>query len=133
MKETLFFSKLSCNVLKTIARIEIAKRWASNVAEDAICRNRSRPNKEIKKENPQLTNTMAAMLAAINLSDEYIKLVDSMDNLRKQVAEYAKNESKLSAALDDRTARVKALEETVQELRLEVARLGGNASVRKKF
>ena len=49
------------------------------------------------------------------------------------VKRHAKNESKLSAALDDRTARVKALEETVQELRLEVARLGGNASVRKKF
>ena len=28
--------------------------------------------KDIKRENPQLTNVMIAMLAAINLSDEYI-------------------------------------------------------------
>ena len=84
--------------------------------------------REIKKESPQLTNTMIAMLAAINLSDEYIKLEESADNLRKQVADYAKNENKLTAALDDCTAKVKELEETVQELRLELARLGGDRS-----
>lgn len=83
---------------------------------------------EIKSENPQLTNVMAAMLTAINLSDEYIKLEDSSDNLRKQVAEYAKNETKLSAALDERTQMVKKLEEQVQELRIELARLSGKNS-----
>ncbi len=81
--------------------------------------------KEIKKENPQLTNVMAAMLTAINLSDEYIKLEDTADNLRKQVADYAKNEMKLTAALDDRTAKVEELEKTVQELKIELARWGG--------
>lgn len=84
--------------------------------------------KEIKKDSPQLTNTMAAMLAAINLSDEYIKLEDSMDNLRRQVAEYAKNESRLSAALDERSSRVKELEEAVQELKIELARYEGGKS-----
>ena len=81
--------------------------------------------KEIKKENPQLTNVMAAMLTAINLSDEYIKLEDAADNLRKQVADYSKNEMKLTAALDDRTAKVEELEKTVQELKIELARWGG--------
>ncbi len=80
---------------------------------------------EIKSENPQLTNVMAAMLTAINFSDEYIKLEDSSDNLRKQVAAYAKNESKLSAALDERTRRVKELESQVQELKIELARISG--------
>ncbi|MBQ7959972.1 MAG: cell division protein ZapA [Clostridia bacterium] len=80
---------------------------------------------EIKSENPQLTNVMAAMLTAINFSDEYIKLEDSSDNLRKQVAAYAKNESKLSAALDERTLRVKELESQVQELKIELARISG--------
>ena len=64
--------------------------------------------REIKKESPQLTNIMATLLTAINLSDEYIKLEDSMDNLRKQITDYAKNEGKLSAALDERTAKVEA-------------------------
>ncbi len=81
--------------------------------------------KEIKKDNPQLTNVMAAMLTAINLSDEYIKLEDATDNLRKQVADYAKSESKLTAALDDRTAKVEQLEKMVQELKIELARWGG--------
>lgn len=83
---------------------------------------------EIKSENPQLTNVMAAMLTAINFSDEYIKLEDSSDNLRKQVAAYAKNESKLSAALDERTQRVKELESQVQELKIELARISGKNS-----
>ena len=81
--------------------------------------------KEIKRESPQLTNAMAALLAAINLSDEYIKLEDSMDNLRKQIAEYSKNENRLTSALDERSSRVKALEEKVQELKIELARHEG--------
>ncbi len=83
--------------------------------------------KEIQKEYPQLTNVMAAMLTAINLSDEYIKLEDVADNLRKQVADYAKNETKLTAALDDRTAKVAELEKNVQELKIELARWGGRS------
>ena len=81
--------------------------------------------KEIKRESPQLTNAMAALLAAINLSDEYIKLEDSMDNLRKQIAEYSKNENRLTSALDERSSRVKVLEEKVQELKIELARHEG--------
>ena len=90
--------------------------------------------KEIKKENPQLTNVMTAMLAAINLSDEYIKLEDAMDNLRKQVTEYSANEGKLSAALDERTARVSELEKEVQNLKIELAKCSSsnyNSSHRK--
>ncbi len=84
--------------------------------------------REIKKESPQLTNIMATLLTAINLSDEYIKLEDSMDNLRKQITDYAKNEGKLSAALDERTAKVEELEKKVQDLRIELARCGGNTN-----
>lgn len=78
--------------------------------------------KEIKSENPELTNVMIAMLTAINLSDENIKLEEATNNLRKQITDYAKNEKKLTVALDDRSARVKELEKEVQELKLELAR-----------
>ena len=83
--------------------------------------------KEIQSEYPQLTNVMSAMLTAINLSDEYIKLEDATDNLRKQVADYAKNEMKLTAALDERTAKVGELEKAVQELKIELARCGAKS------
>ena len=78
--------------------------------------------KEIKGENPELTNVMIAMLTSINLADENIKLEDSTNNLRKQITEYAKNEQKLTVALDERTAKVKELENEVQDLKLELAR-----------
>ena len=83
---------------------------------------------EIMKENPQLSNVMGAMLTAINVSDEYIKLEDSMDNLRKQVTEYAKNESRMSAELDEKTSKIEALEKQVQELKIELARCGSGNS-----
>ncbi|MBQ9757955.1 MAG: cell division protein ZapA [Clostridia bacterium] len=78
--------------------------------------------KDIKRENPQLTNVMIAMLAAINLSDEYIKLEDATDNLRKQVSDYANNESKIMAALDERSQKATQLEKEVQNLKIELAR-----------
>lgn len=90
--------------------------------------------KDIKRENPQLTNVMIAMLAAINLSDEYIKLEDATDNLRKQVSDYANSESKLLAALDERSQKAAQLEKEVQNLKIELARCsshGGGQNHRK--
>ena len=80
--------------------------------------------REIKGENSELTNGMISMLTSINLADEYIKLLDSTDNLRKQITDYAKKDTKLTAALDERNERIKALEAEVQELKLELARNG---------
>ncbi len=72
--------------------------------------------KEIKREHPELTNSMVAMLVAINLSDEYIKLDDTADNLRKQIADYVKNEKLYSSMLNDRNKRIAELESVIAEL-----------------
>ena len=80
--------------------------------------------REIKGDNSELPNGMISMLTSINLADEYIKLLDSTDNLRKQITDYAKKDTKLTAALDERNERVKTLEAEVQELKLELARNG---------
>ena len=64
-------------------------------------------------------------MITINFADEYIKLEDSTDNLRKQITEYSKRDSKLSAALDERNAKVKELESEIQALKIEIAKLGG--------
>ncbi len=84
--------------------------------------------KDIRQENPQLTNVMIAMLAAINLSDEYIKLEDVADNLRKQVSDYASSEGKLLAALDERSQKAAQLEKEVQNLKIELARCSSQGS-----
>ncbi|MBR2452867.1 MAG: cell division protein ZapA [Clostridia bacterium] len=84
--------------------------------------------KDIKRENPQLTNAMIAMLAAINMSDEYIKLEDVTDNLRKQVADYASSEGKLLAALDERSQKTAQLEKEVQNLKIELAKCSSQSS-----
>ncbi len=73
--------------------------------------------KEIKREYPELTNSMVAMLVAINLSDEYIKLDDTADNLRSQIAEYVKNEKLYSSLLNDRNKRIAELESVIAELK----------------
>ncbi|MDD3766875.1 MAG: cell division protein ZapA, partial [Eubacteriales bacterium] len=49
--------------------------------------------------NSQLTIQMATVLAAINITDEYFKSVETADNLRQQVAQYIDDVSKDRAEL----------------------------------
>ncbi len=73
--------------------------------------------KKIKGTYPQLTNSMAAVLTAINIADDYMKLEISVDNLRKEVAEYAKNEKLFSSLLNERNKKIAELENTIKELK----------------
>lgn len=82
---------------------------------------------EIYETSPRLSTALASMLAAINLADEYIKLDDAADNLRKQIAESLKTEEKLSAELAEYKERAAKLEEEVQTLKIEIARRGGGS------
>ena len=69
--------------------------------------------KEIKRNHPALTNNMVAILTAINMTDEYIKMEESSDNLRKQIADYAKNEKLYSSMLSERNKRIAELESMI--------------------
>ena len=73
--------------------------------------------KKIKSTYPQLTNSMAAILAAINLADEYMKQEISVENLRKEVAEYAKNEMLFSSMIKERNKRITELEKIIKEIK----------------
>lgn len=75
---------------------------------------------EITEYNPHLSTAMSAMLTAINLSDDYLKLESASDNLRNQVAEYSKNEHTAKSQLDEKTKQLGELEQKVQELEREV-------------
>lgn len=77
---------------------------------------------EITEYNPHLSTAMAAMLTSINLADDYLKIDDSMDNLRKQVAEYSKSEQTASGAIVERDKRIEELEKEVQNLKIELAK-----------
>ncbi len=77
---------------------------------------------EIAKADKTLSTAMLAMLTSINLADELIRQEDNADNLRKQVAESLKNETQLSAQVSQQTARIRELEENIQELKIELAK-----------
>ncbi|MBQ2932804.1 MAG: cell division protein ZapA [Clostridia bacterium] len=77
---------------------------------------------EIAKVDKTLSTAMLAMLTSINLADELIRQEDNADNLRKQVAESLKNETQLSAKVSQQTARIRELEENIQELKIELAK-----------
>ena len=77
---------------------------------------------EISVANPRLSTAMLGMLTSINLADELLRLEDSADNLRKQIAEYSKGEIQLSTQVSEKTARIETLEKLVQELQIELAK-----------
>lgn len=75
---------------------------------------------EMTKMNHLLSTDMAAVLAAINISDELYKSQVSEDNLRKQILSYddeAKNYEKRIKELEAETQKLKSqLEEKEREL-----------------
>jgi cell division protein ZapA len=54
---------------------------------------------EIAFANNQLTVQMSTVLAAINITDEYFKSMETADNLRQQIGQYIEDVSKERAEL----------------------------------
>lgn len=76
----------------------------------------------IAEGNKRLSTAMLSMLTSINLADELVRLEDSADNLRKQIAEYSKTELGLRTELSQKSAKINELEEKVHELQIELAK-----------
>lgn len=53
----------------------------------------------IKKSAP-LSSLSASVLAAMNLADSYYKALESTDNLRRQIKDYAEENGRLRAELN---------------------------------
>ncbi len=77
---------------------------------------------EISLSNKRLSTAMLSMLGSINLADQLIRLEDTADNLRRQIAEYAKSEIQLTTQVSEKDLRIKELEEKVHELQIELAK-----------
>ena len=65
---------------------------------------------------------MLSRVTSITLAHELVRLEDSADNLRKQIAEYSKTELGLRTELSQKSAKINELEEKVHELQIELAK-----------
>lgn len=77
---------------------------------------------EIAQSDKRLSTAMLATLTSINLADELLRIEDTADNLRNEIAKYSKSEIQLNTQLEEKTKRIKELEETVQKLQIELAK-----------
>ena len=77
---------------------------------------------EIAQSDKRLSTAMLATLTSINLADELLRIADTADNLRIEIAKYSKSEIQLNTQLEEKTKRIKELEETVQKLQIELAK-----------
>ena len=71
---------------------------------------------EITKMNDKLSTSMAAVLTAINVADDFFKNQQDLDNLRLQMQQYIKD-------LDNATAKLKEYETENQKLKEEIHKM----------
>ncbi len=55
--------------------------------------------RDLRRDNPQVSPNMAAVLTAINLADEAHKAVEAADNLRVKLRDYMEENEALQKAL----------------------------------
>lgn len=77
---------------------------------------------KITENAPQLSTAMKAVLAAINLGDEFLKNEGILDNLRVELKGYMDESKGLSAELEEKKAENEKLKEDIHKLQIELAR-----------
>ena len=99
---------------KNRAEVKIKGRFYTITANEPeeyiykICAYVDRKINEITQMNSRLSTEMAAVLTAINISDDYYKAHMSEDNLRKQILKYDEEAGKYEK-------RIKELEQQLEE------------------
>ena len=83
----------------------------------------------ITRDNPRLSVTMAAVLAALDYCDEAVKATESADNLRSQIKDYLEDSSQAKMEADEARRENEKLKKEVQTLR---SRLEHQAAEPKK-
>lgn len=74
------------------------------------------------KENPRISTSLAAILAAMDLCEELENLKDSMDNLRAQLKMYLDDLENTSNERDEAKRQIRLLKSEIERLKNE--RLG---------
>lgn len=77
---------------------------------------------QIQEENKHLSTAMAAVLTAINISDDLLKNEEILDNLRGELKRYTEDFHAVSAELSDKKLEVEKLKEDMHKLQIELAK-----------
>ena len=77
---------------------------------------------QIIEANPQLSTAMAAVLASLNLADEYLKNEAVLDHLRVEINKYMDEAKSLKTELEEKKLEVEKLKEDVHRLQIDIAR-----------
>lgn len=77
---------------------------------------------EVKGSDSQLSTAMLAILAAMNLADEYIKSDMTVDNLRGEMGTYMDEAQKKGEELESKKLEVETLKEDLHKLEIELAK-----------
>ncbi len=77
---------------------------------------------QIQQENKQLSTAMTAVLAAINIADDYLKNEEVLDNLRSELKSYAEETGNQGEELESKRLEVEKLKEDVHKLQIELAK-----------
>ncbi len=78
---------------------------------------------EVASRNGQLPTNMLAILAAINIADDYIKEKSKGEEYLAQISEYSKIISRNKVVLQDNKMKIDNLNNEIQRLKIEIAKL----------
>lgn len=77
---------------------------------------------EVSQGSTQLSTAMKAVLAAVNLADDYLKNESVLDNLRTELKGYMEEAKGLSVELEEKRLEVEKLREDVHKLQIDLAK-----------
>jgi cell division protein ZapA len=78
---------------------------------------------EIMASNERLSMSMAAVLASVNLCDEWMKAQSSSDHLRGQLKQYLDDASRSRQEVDEGKREIMRLRAEIQDLKLQIAKM----------
>lgn len=90
----------------SVEEVEYIKKIARTVDEDI---------KEILSKNTKLSNTMAAVLAAFNMTDRYYKNLSKLDGMKENVLEPLKELEAIKAKLKEYEQKEETIKEEYEE------------------
>ena len=82
----------------------------------------NRKMNELTEANPRLSTAMKAVLAAVNVADDFLKNQGMLDNMRVELKGYVEENRGLSAELEKKQTEVEKLREDVHKLQIELAK-----------
>ncbi len=113
--------------IKTVVKINNSEYTISSSAPEDYVRNISyyvdKKIQELVAHDRRLSTSMAAVLACVNIADDFFQAREESENLRAQLAELADKAGENKLLLDKKTAENTKLTNENQALRISIAKL----------